>query len=204
MDRKGHQSCESLRDGSEKIKKRSIEEQEKIMVRNMKTKHGSIATIVLMMFMIFGLAMGLFIVHKVVSEIIPTLEAKYNSTYADSGDSQIWNKVTRTKNTVPDNVFFGMFVGALLVLIVGAFMTPTHPVFMGIFILIVIIVVTVSAVLSNTWMEFEENDAWDGTREFFDKTDHVMNYLPWYFATMGTISLVILYVRKTKSEKGFG
>lgn len=171
------------------------------MVSIMKSKKGDVATIVFIVFVLILSGIAMFVGHMILNKIIPEVEEMYNDSYSEYGDSEIFQEAVSATNMF-DKVFFGLFVGFLIAMIVTSFFTPTHPIMIGIFMMVVMILVIVTAVLSNVWVEMSTNDIFTDTLVAFPITDVIMNYMPWFIGTIGLVSMVILYLRLRSDSEG--
>lgn len=92
-------------------------------------------------------------------------------------------------------VFFGLFIGFLVV----AYEVKFYPFLSFAWIALMIVVVLFSIVISNS---YQEDIAAGATAEFYStwgNTGWIMTYLPHIFATLGLVSGILLFALSTRS-----
>jgi hypothetical protein len=102
-----------------------------------------------------------------------------------------------------DWLFFGVFLGLVLGLIIASWFISGNPLFMMIYFIIICIFVVCSFMISNTYETFSTNTAIMGTVAHFPITNFIMLNLPYILSVVGMISLVIMF-GKPSFEGGGG
>lgn len=94
-------------------------------------------------------------------------------------------------------IFFGLALGV----IISAFWVQTHPAFFFMSLLLLVIAIFIAPSISNAYMTFENDSVMGTTAASFPMSSYIMEYLPLFIAIIGTITLIVLYM---KSPAGGG
>jgi len=153
-----------------------------------KNKKASTLDNVFVLVKVFGFALFILIMFVV-----------WDQFTSDALNEQLWDKTTegshiRDNTTVAiDNMdwifliaYFGLHVG----LIVLAFMLRSHPVVYIAGIFVIIILIMLSAPLSNVWNEVLDETAFADVISKVPKTDFIMDKLPLFECVFGFITLL--------------
>jgi len=122
----------------------------------------------------------------------------------DSGDSSSARAINETSQlrsdvvSMSDWIFVIMFFGFWLFLWISSFFVESHPIFLGVGFLVMIISVVIGAVVSNTYFEAVSGmtsflSALGDPNDFSPLTVFIMKNLPGINLVMGSIMLIILY-----------
>lgn len=158
-----------------------------------------------------------FIVFTIASICITLILARYVYVKVDQGIKSTGMNTTQSDKVFNDmEVIFPMFDNMMLFIIIGltigiimsSFMLPTHPMFMVLNIVGMIILVFLSMVLSNFFYDLQQqNDIQQvllntsGSLTSFDKTNFIMSKLPWICVIICFISTIVMYA-KGRGEAG--
>ncbi len=149
---------------------------------------GLIFIILIATFAIFLLVVG-FIGNEVATElkpligIIPEINESLDTT------------ITITTTTI-NTLWYILFAGLLLGLIVQSMMVQYYPkVMLPVFLLTLIITVIVSVVLANAYVEIAENTELAATSLFQQGIFFIMSKLPYVAVIVGILSTVIVFTR---------
>ena len=153
-----------------------------------KRKKASTLDNIFVLVKIFGFALFVLIIFKIWGEFT-----------TDELNSDLWEKSSigpsiRDNTTVAiDNLdwifliaYFGLHIG----LIVLAYMLRSHPVVYIAGIFIIIILIMISAPLSNVWNEVLAEDTFSSTVSKVSRTDFIMDKLPLFETVFGFITLL--------------
>jgi len=91
---------------------------------------------------------------------------------------------------------FVIILGALwLGVIISAFQIDTHPIFFGISVLALLVVLSVPPILGNAFEETFSDDTTTGLLDSFPKMDYVMSHILQFAIFIGGSVLVALYAK---------
>jgi hypothetical protein len=92
-----------------------------------------------------------------------------------------------------DYVVFGLFIGLLLVLIIGSWFTSNHPVFAFFYFIAIILMVVVSTFFVNVWEDVTQSSVFGNTINSFPKTNNLIMTMPFWLAGVGLLGLVVMF-----------
>jgi len=164
------------------------------------SKKGNPAAGIIFIVSIAAFAIFLLIVGFIGNEVATELQSKIGITTEINESLQ----TTITTSTITINtIWYILFAGLLLGLIVQAMMIQEYPkVMLPIFILTLIVTVIIAIVLSNTYEQIAEQatlataSAWQGGILF------VMLNLPYVAVLTGLLSIIIIFTRDAGSGGG--
>jgi len=158
------------------------------MMKLIKSRKSSTLDNIFVLVKIFGFALFILIMFKIWAELT-----------TDTLDSDLWEKSSiganvRNNTEVAINnmdwifliAYFGLHVG----LIVLAYMLRSHPVVYVAGIFIIIILIMISAPLSNVWNEIIAETAFTDAAINVPKTDFIIDKLPLFECIFGFITLL--------------
>lgn len=131
------------------------------------------------------------------------LDGLINNTQINVSSDAV-NALNTTKSLTNrfDYLFFGLFIGLVLTIIVSGWLVGTHPIFMFFYGIFVIIAVVVSAVFSNGWETFRSYAPFITTASTqFPIMNHVLNYLPLYISVIGMLGMVVMFAKPFVSKQ---
>ncbi len=154
-----------------------------------KSKRASTLDNIFVLVKVFGFALFILIMFKVWAELT-----------TDTLNSDLWEKssiggnVRNNTQVAMDNMdwifmvaYFGLHIG----LIVLAYMLKSHPVVYIVGIFIIVILIMISAPLSNVWNEVLDEAVFATTITKVPKTDFIMDKLPLFECVFGFITLLV-------------
>lgn len=167
----------------------------------MNNKRGSVRDVVLIMFILLGLGVAVFGVHFMFNT---TVNQMLGITAINSSDATVTAlQSSQTISNRFDYIIFGTFIGLILALMISSWFIGGHPIFMGIYFLVVIITVSISPVVSNMWDDIAQASIWGGNVANFPLTNHILSYLPIYMSVIGLLGLLIMFSKPFLSEGGY-
>ena len=113
---------------------------------------------------------------------------------ADSEAVSVFNSIGEVSNRL-DYVAFLVFIGLALSLIITAWIVAGHTLFMFIYGVVVLIVVVMSAVVSNVWTAFADNVSISTAVANMPITNNLLTNFPIYMTVIGFIGMVILFAK---------
>ena len=100
-----------------------------------------------------------------------------------------------------DYMVFGIFIGSLLALVISSWFLGSEPIFVFIYMLVMVIAIPLAAVFANTWNDISNSSVFGNTVLSFPITNHLMTYLPFYTVGIGILGMVIIFI-KPFTQKG--
>lgn len=149
--------------------------------------------IVFIVVMVFTLAIGLFVAHYAVDV---TVDGMLNQTIVSSSSGAV-NTLNSTQDMTAryDYIIFAGFIAFVLALLVTGWLVGGHPIFMIGYFLVVVIMVGVSAVLSNVWDDVSSLSVFGTTVNNFPITNHILDNFPYYAAVIGIAGLLVMFAK---------
>jgi len=149
--------------------------------------------------LVMGIAMfGVYnILNTSIDQMIdvPTVNESKPTVAALEGAKSVTNRY--------DKIFFGLFIGLVLSLIITSWFIGAHPVFIILYLLIAMFSVALNAIYSNVWKAFSETAALGGGVETaFPIMNHILTYLPIYGSAIAIIGMVVMFAKPYLSEGG--
>ena len=164
------------------------------------SKKGNPAAGIIFIVSIAAFAIFLLIVGFIGNEVATELKDKIGIT--DEINASLQTTITTSTITI-STIWYILFAGLLLGLIVQAMMIQEYPkIMLPIFILTLIVTVIIAIVLSNTYEQIAEQatlataSAWQGGILF------VMLNLPYVAVLTGLLSIIIIFTRDAGSGGG--
>ena len=95
-----------------------------------------------------------------------------------------------------DRLFFYGFIGLSLFVIISAFFINSHPIFFVFGLLMLVLLVTLTAVISNAYNSLETGSTEiQTTANLFPLMQNIMNNLPIWATVIGFLTLIILIMK---------
>jgi len=162
---------------------------------------GSLTSFIFVITSLFAIAVFLlfinFIFDTTYTKFSEALEDNYNNSQALESLRESQNAT----NSAWDYVFFGLFMGYLLLLGLTAFTTRINAVFFFIYVLISLTGFIVGIMLSNVWSSLVENPTLAETLARFPITNFILGtYYPTIMTLILAFFLVILFGKPGGSE----
>lgn len=151
--------------------------------------------IVFIPIILFALGIGLFAMKFAADNVVDKISLVPEVNESEPAMAAI-NQVDTASNKL-DYVFFGLFIGLNLTLIITAWLFSTRPIFMFVYILVIVLVVAISPALSNSWEAFSQHSTFTGlsVEQKFPVTNHILVNLPYYAVVIGFIGMVLTFAR---------
>lgn len=153
-------------------------------------KKGSIEDIFLLIVFLFALAIFIGVVAYTFPRITDGLrETELN----DSSEVRRALLETDTVATRLNAVWFILFVGLCIGILITSFLIDSHPVFLPIYIILLILAIVVGVVMSNAYEEFRVNSPLNETMTTQTFTTTVMdNFIP-VLIGVGILSMIVIF-----------
>ena len=163
----------------------------------MKNKRGDFTGMLYLIVMISAFAIFLLIAGYVAIEINTGVKNQINSTNEDVQHA-FDSSIAVSQHTL-SAVWYIMFGGLLLGLLITAWYIPTHPIFVPIFIILLVVAIIIGVAMSNAYEELYNM----GTLAEISATQNsiyfIMSNLPYIALAVGLITLIITFA-KPKGE----
>jgi len=158
----------------------------------MTNKKADFTGILVLIVSIAAFAFFLVIVGYVVPKITTPLQEQLGITQEINNSLQAG--VNLTTNTFP-TLWMIMFGGLMLGLFITAWFIPSHPIFIPIFAILLIIAVVIAIPISNAYSDFAANPTLSGTANQYGLINFVMGNLPIIAFFIGIIILIISFAK---------
>lgn len=155
------------------------------------SKHGDITDIMVLVIILFILAIGFFIISYTIPYITNGLRSANlnNTSEGANGINQLENFGTHGIQ----NGFFWLFIGLCIATLISAFYVNTHPIWLFMYIIFLIISVIISAYLANSYQSMIGLDVFSGWSQYY-MTVVMQNIVP-IIIGVASLSFVIIFTK---------
>lgn len=159
----------------------------------MMNRRGSAQDVLLIGVLLFAFGVGFLILHLVGVQIYSGL---LNVTAIQSSAATVEVlQASQSQLAKLDLWFLAVFIGLTLALIITSWFISTNPLFIALYVIILIIAVVVSMVLSNAWETVSQRPVFAASVSAVPMTNHVLSYLPYYISVIGMIGCIVLFAK---------
>jgi len=162
-----------------------------------KNKRGDFTGILYLIVMITAFAFFLLIAGYIGDKINTAVKDQINSN--DTNVNQALNASINISNHTLSAVWYIVFAGLLIGLIITSWYMPTQPIFVPVFIILLIIAIIVGIAMSNAYEEFYAVDDFEDISATQTSINFIMSNLPYTALIIGIISLIVTFA-KPKEE----
>lgn len=166
----------------------------------MLNRRGSAQDVLLIGVLLFAFGIGFLILHMVGTQIYDGLLAN-SQIQTSTATIEVLN-AAKAQLAKLDLFFLAVFIGLVLALIITSWFISTNPLFMSLYVVIIIIAVVVSMGLSNAWEAASQRPAFVTSLAAVPITNHVLSYLPYYIAVVGMIGCIVLFAKPSFQARG--
>lgn len=141
---------------------------------------------------IFVFAMSVFIGHTILSEYDEFLEGR------DDMPPLAYNITDRALQAFANLDFMFIFVvgGLMIAAIIGAFLIPTHPIFLVLAVVVFILVLIIVPQIANVFLEFSESTTLNAsTVVTFPTMVSIWNIMPLIVLVFGALFIIVTYAK---------
>jgi hypothetical protein len=103
-----------------------------------------------------------------------------------------------------DYIFLAVFIGLVISLMASAWFIDAHPIFMAVFIVIIVFGVMMATVLSNTWEIVTSNTVFETNLASYPISNYIILNLPYFLAVIGALGLVVTFGKPRNTFGGGG
>lgn len=162
-----------------------------------RNKRGNVTDIAFLVVSLVFVAVFCFVGYFVFSQMTSRLVA--NPQINASPDAVRALNSIDTANNKLDYFVLMIFIGMSIAIVITSWFLGGHPLFMVLYFLVLIILVVVGMVLSNTWENVTQKTnslgyrIWGTTLDHFPITNNLLTYLPIYIVVVGFLGMVAMF-----------
>jgi len=164
-------------------------------------KKGDLTGVLYLLVMISAFAFFVLIVGYIGVTINQEIKNQINST-DERINQQFDYGISVSQNTL-SALWYIMFGGLLLGLLVTAWQMPTKPIFVPIFIILLVVAIIVGVAMSNAYEELYAIDTLADSAATQGGINFVMSNLPYVALIVGLIGLVITFAKPKEGDTTF-
>lgn len=156
-------------------------------------KKGEVSDILIFLITIFIFAIGLFVLFYVTPAISNGLNiAGLNNTA--TGAAAI-NSMNTTFSNMLNNGFMLLFVGLTISVMITSFLVRTHPIFLFLYIIFLIVTVLLSFYLGNAYAQMTSNPIFSSIVSQASFFNLVMGHIAEITIAVGALSIIIVFAK---------
>lgn len=160
------------------------------LIRN---KNGELSDMLIFLITIFVLGVGLFILLYITPSISNGLRiAGLNNSI--EGTAAI-NSMDTTFSTMLNRGFFMLFIGLTISVMITSFLVRTHPIFLFLYVLFLIITVLLSFYLGNAFAQMSQNPIFASALSNASFFTLVMSHIAEITIAVGALSIIIVFAK---------
>jgi len=156
-------------------------------------KRGDLTGILYFITMISAFAIFLLIAGFIATEISTNVKEKINSTNDEVNNA--FDATTNTARNTLSVIWYVMFGGLLLGLLVTSWYIPSQPVFVPIFLVLLVIAIIVGVAMSNAYEALYEVTNFSSISTTQSSIFFVMSNLPYVALIIGLIGLIVTFAK---------
>ena len=162
-------------------------------LRRINNKRGDLTGILYLIVSISAFAFFLLIASYISTNISTELKERIGSDDIRINDS--FDSTANTAQNTFSALWYIMFAGLLLGLLITAWNMPTHPIYVPIFIILLVAAVIVGVALSNVYEELYAVDEFSDAADTQTSISFIMSNLPYIALVVGLIALVVTFAK---------
>ena len=155
-----------------------------------RNKKGSLQDMIFIGVVLVFMGLVTLIAFKITSEFNSNIQSNVDIP-ADAKTAS--TSLTSNYSGVIDNMFLFLMIGLIIVSLVFAALVRVHPIFIPLFIIGWIILIFISGILSNIYMEMAENSLLLAEANQLTFITNILNVLPFIIGIVGIILMVVLH-----------
>ncbi|MFW6172443.1 MAG: hypothetical protein ACOC5T_01745 [Elusimicrobiota bacterium] len=164
----------------------------------LKNKKGDFTGILYLIVSIAAFAFFILVVSYIGTTISERMQEQISSDVEEVNDSfQSTKNVSENTLTA---VWYVLFGGLLLGLLITAWYAPTHPILVPVFIILLVVGILVAVGLSNAYEKFYEVDQLQDAAETQGAVSYILLNLPYVALIVGLIGLIITFAKPKGGE----
>ena len=103
-----------------------------------------------------------------------------------------------------DWVFFGLFIGLILGLIITGWYIQGNPLFVFVYFIVICIFTIISFALSNAWETMTTQSVFNNLINHFPIMNYIMLQMPYIMVVVGMIGIVVIFAKPNSLGGGGG
>ncbi len=155
-----------------------------------KNKRGSIDDLILVGVILLSFSVGTIVMFKI-SDTLNT-EFQANTDITNRG-KQSFNKINDMYSGVIDNSFLLLTIGLSVIALALAALVRFHPIFFVFYLILLTVIIFLSAIFSNIYLEIANNPEMIGLANQLTFTSHIMGALPFIIGIFGFLLAIVMY-----------
>jgi len=158
----------------------------------MKGKKGGVIDGLTSLVILFAFALFFLVVFNALDDVNTDIQSDPDIS---SDGKEIIDDYHTNYPTWLDNAFLFIFTGLWIVSLISSFYIDTQPAFLVFSILLLIIVLVISAYLSNGYQELMEDSTFEDTITLFPITDFVLSHIVEFFIGIIFTNLIVFFAK---------
>lgn len=143
---------------------------------------------------LFVFAMAFFVIKFTADTAITSLVAIPQINQSTATVTALQGSQTNVNNRL-DGLFFGVFIGLVIAMIITSWFVGANPIFLFIYFIIALISVVTSTVFADTWQSITQASVFGTTISTMPLTNHIISYLPIYLTVLSFIGIIVMYAK---------
>lgn len=149
--------------------------------------------------LLFAVVTGFFVINFIMTTTVNQMTAIPAINESDSAVTSLQGITTLMGRL--DYIVLGLLIGFTLAVIVSSWFIPSNPLFVFFYFIVMIIIVSVSAILSNVWESISQSGQFGTTITSFPISNHLMLNLPVYVGIIAFIGIVTMFAKPYFQER---
>ena len=155
--------------------------------------------IIVITILLFSFAIGFFVINYMMNTTldaitsISVINESSGSVTAFEGINTLMGKL--------DYIILGLLIGFIMTVVISSWFIPSNPLFVFFYFLVTIVIVSVSAILSNVWESITQSGQFGTTLVQFPVSNHLMLHLPVYVGIISFIGIVTMFAKPYFQER---
>ncbi len=156
-------------------------------------KKGDFTGVLYLIASISAFAIFLLIIGYIAVEVSDKVETKLGSDVKEVNDS--FQATTNVAENTLSTIWYVMFGGLILGLLITAWYMPTHPVMVAPFIILLIIAIILGVAMSNSYEKLHDVEQLEDTADSQSSIYFMMSNLPYIALVIGVIGMIITFAK---------
>lgn len=158
----------------------------------MKSKKASAIDLIILIAILFAIGAFFMATFKGFDSIYDVLYEEFNESSPRSAEVL---DVGRELDTSFDYLFLVAYISAMLFMFISVYFIDTHPIFMGLYLILWLVSIVVSIPISNAFQDYAASAAMSSATSGFSYTNALMEFLPVITMILGFILLIVMYAK---------
>jgi hypothetical protein len=156
-------------------------------------RRGSAQDVILIGVLLFAFGIGFLVLHLISAQIYGGL--LNNSEINSSAATVEVLRASQAQAGKLDLWFLAIFIGLILALIITSWYISANPLFLSLYVIVLIIAVVAAMILSNAWESASQRPVFVTSLNALPITNHVLSYLPYYIAVIGMLGCIVMFAK---------